>query len=119
MSTFDPIKSFLKVCDKYEAPIEKLISKNQVNEWCSKKTHEKINEILDELNPSTVMLLLNAVYFRGEWTYPFNPKITVGGIFYNYGKEEKKVEIMSQTHEFNYYQDSKIQVEELPYKMIQ
>ena len=116
MSTFDPIKSFLKVCDKYEAPIEKLISKNQVNEWCSKKTHGKINEILDELSPTTVMLLLNAVYFRGEWTYPFNPKSTVGGIFYNYGKEEKKVEIMSQTHEFNYYQDSKIQVVELPYK---
>ena len=116
MSTFDPIKSFLKVCDKYEAPIEKLISKNQVNEWCSKKTHGKINEILDELNPATVMLLLNAVYFRGEWTYPFNPKSTVGGVFYNYGKEEKKVEIMSQTHEFNYYQDSKIQVVELPYK---
>ena len=116
MSTFDPIKSFLKVCDKYEAPIEKLISKNQVNEWCSKKTHGKINEILDELNPTTVMLLLNAVYFRGEWTYPFNPKSTVGGVFYNYGKEEKKVEIMSQTHEFNYYQDSKIQVVELPYK---
>ena len=116
MSTFDPIKSFLKVCDKYEAPIEKLISKNQVNEWCSKKTHGKINEILDELSPTTVMLLLNAVYFRGEWTYPFNPKSTVGGVFYNYGKEEKKVEIMSQTHEFNYYQDSKIQVVELPYK---
>ena len=116
MSTFDPIKSFLKVCDKYEAPIEKLISKNQVNEWCSKKTHGKINEILDELSPTTVMLLLNAVYFRGEWTYPFNPKSPVGGVFYNYGKEEKKVEIMSQTHEFNYYQDSKIQVVELPYK---
>jgi len=116
MSTFDPIKSFLKVCDKYEAPIEKLISKNQVNEWCSKKTHGKINEILDELSPTTVMLLLNAVYFRGEWTYPFNPKSTVGGVFYNYGKEETKVEIMSQTHEFNYYQDSKIQVVELPYK---
>ena len=27
MSRFDPIKSFSKVCDKYEAPIEKLISK--------------------------------------------------------------------------------------------
>ena len=65
MSTFDPTKSFIKVCDKYEAPIEKLISKNQVNEWCSKKTHGKITEILDELDPSTVMLLLNAVYFRG------------------------------------------------------
>ena len=46
MSTFEPIKSFIKICDKYEAPIEKLISKNQVNDWCSKKTHGKITEII-------------------------------------------------------------------------
>ena len=116
MSIFEPIKSFSKVCDKYEAPIEKLISKKQVNDWCSKKTHGKITEILDELSPATVMLLLNAVYFRGEWTYPFNPEKTKGGVFYNFGKEEKKVEMMSQTHEFNYYQDSEIQAIELPYK---
>jgi len=116
MSIFEPIKSFSKVCDKYEAPIEKLVSKKQVNDWCSKNTHGKITEILDELSPATVMLLLNAVYFRGEWTYPFNPEATKGGVFYNFGKEEKKVEIMSQLHEFNYYQDSQIQAVELPYK---
>ena len=116
MSRFDPIKSFLKVCDKYEAPIEKLVSKKQVNDWCSKNTHGKITEIIDELSPATLMLLLNAVYFRGEWVSPFNPDNTSGGIFYNFGKEEKKVEIMTQTHEFNYYQDSQIQAVELPYK---
>ena len=116
MSTFDPIKSFIKVCDKYEAPIEKLISKDQVNEWCSQKTHGKITEILDELDPSTVMLLLNAVYFRGEWVYPFNPDRSYAGVFYNNGKEEKKVEFMTQTHEFKYYQNKEIQAVELPYK---
>ena len=116
MSRYEIIRSFSKVCYKYNATIEKLISKKQVNDWCSKKTHGKITEILDELNPATVMLLLNAVYFRGEWTYPFNPKTTTGGVFYNYGKEEKKVEMMSQTHEFNYYQDSEIQAVELPFK---
>ena len=116
MSTFDPIKSFVKICDKYEAPLEKLISKNQVNKWCSDKTHGKINEIIDELDPSIVMLLLNAVYFRGEWNKPFNPERTYNGIFYNNGKEEKKVEIMSQTNTFMFYQDKEIQAIELPYK---
>ena len=116
MSTFEPIKSFVKVCDKYEAPIEQLISKAQVNDWCSQKTHGKITEIIDELNPATVMLLLNAVYFRGEWVYPFNPDKTYKGTFYNLGKKEKAVEMMTQTHEFMYYQDSDIQAIELPYK---
>ena len=32
MSTFEPIKSFVKICDKYEAPIERLISVSQVME---------------------------------------------------------------------------------------
>ena len=116
MSRFEPIKTFSKVCDKYQAPIEKLVSKKQVNDWCSKNTHGKITEIIDELSPGTLMLLLNAVYFRGEWVSPFNPDATRGGVFYNFGKEEKKVEMMLQTHQFNYYQDSEIQAVELPYK---
>ena len=116
MSRFEPIKTFSKVCDKYQAPIEKLVSKKQVNDWCSKNTHGKITEIIDELSPGTLMLLLNAVYFRGEWVSPFNPDATRGGVFYNFGKEEKKVEMMLQTHEFNYYQDSEVQAVELPYK---
>ena len=116
MSRFEPIKSFSKVCDKYQAPIEKLVSKKQVNDWCSKNTHGKITEIIDELSPGTLMLLLNAVYFRGEWVSPFNPDATRGGVFYNFGKEEKKVDMMLQTHEFNYYQDSEVQAVELPYK---
>ena len=116
MSTFEPIKSFIKICDKYEAPIEKLLSADQVNEWCSKNTNGKITEIIDQLDPNTVMLLLNAVYFRGEWVYPFNPDKTYKGTFYNSGKEEKAVEMMTQTHEFMYYQDTDIQAIELPYK---
>ena len=116
MSRFEPIKTFSKVCDKYQAPIEKLVSKKQVNDWCSKNTHGKITEIIDELSPGTLMLLLNAVYFRGEWVSQFNPDATRGGVFYNFGKKEKKVEMMLQTHEFNYYQDSEIQAVELPYK---
>ncbi len=119
MSKFTPIKSFSKMCDKYEAPIEKLISLEQVNEWCSEKTHGKITEILEELNPATVMLLLNAVYFRGEWVYPFNPEKTFTGTFYSNAKavkNVKKVEFMTQIHSFNYYQNKEIQAIELPYK---
>lgn len=117
MTIFDPIKSFSKMCDKYEAPIEKLISVNQVNEWCSEKTHGKITNILDELDPNTVMLLLNAVYFRADWEYPFNPDKTYTGSFVNpTEKDGKKVQMMTQTEMFNYYEDKNVQAIELPYK---
>ena len=116
MTVFDPIKSFLKICDKYEAPVEKLISLNQVNEWVSEKTHGKITEILDELDPSTVMLLLNAVYFRGDWEFPFNPDKTSSGEFGNSASRVKKVDMMTQVNEFNYYLDRSVEAIELPYK---
>ena len=64
MTTFDPTKMFLKMCIKYDASILPLVSLEQVNEWCSEKTHGKITKILDDLSPSTAMLLLNAVYLK-------------------------------------------------------
>ena len=81
MTKFDPTKMFLKVCIKYEAPIEPLISAEQVNEWCAEKTHGKITNILDELSPDTAMLLLNAVYFKADWQHQFNPDYTHTGDF--------------------------------------
>jgi len=117
MTTFDPTKMFLKICIKYEAPIEPLNSVNQVNEWCAEKTHGKITEILDELNPNTLMLLLNAVYFKADWQYPFNPARTFTGEFTNPNvKGGNEVQFMAQTQNFNYYEDKSVQVVELPYK---
>ena len=116
MTVFDPIKSFLKICDKYEAPVEKLISLNQVNEWCSEKTHGKITEILDDLSPGTVMLLLNAVYFKADWVSPFNPEKTTKGEFGSSKNKLKEVEMMTQQSKFNYFFDRTCQVIELPFK---
>ena len=116
MTIFDPIKSFLKVCDKYDAPVEKLVSLEQVNDWCAEKTHGKVTEILDELNPATVMLLLNAVYFKGDWEYPFNPDKTYSGLFGSAKAKQKKVEMMTQVHQFNYHIDKTAEAIELPYK---
>ena len=50
MTIFDPLEDFTKVAQDYLAPIEPLISVDQVNNWCSNKTHGKINKILDELS---------------------------------------------------------------------
>ena len=118
MTTFQPTLMFLKMCIKYEAPIEPLVSVEQVNEWCAEKTHGKITNILDELTPGTVMLLLNAVYFKADWVHPFNPDRTFAGEFLDPMVKggSKKVSFMTQTQNFNYYEDKNVQVVELPYK---
>jgi serpin B len=44
----------------------------EINKWCSDNTNGKIDKILDEIDPLAVMFLLNAVYFKGEWTNKFD-----------------------------------------------
>ena len=76
MTKFDPLEDFKDISEKYLAPIEPLISAEQVNDWCSNKTHGKINKILDKLDPYTFMIILNAVYFKGEWKLKFEEHTT-------------------------------------------
>ena len=116
MSKFTPLQEFIDISEKYCAPIEKLISANQVNNWCSEKTHGKITKILDKLDSVTQMILLNAVYFKGEWSKQFKKGLTQKKDFYNLGTEIVQVETMSQLSNFNYYEDTKIQAVQLPYK---
>ena len=115
MSKFVPIQEFLDVSEKYCAPFQKLESAQQVNGWCEEKTHGKIPKILDELNPDIEMILLNAVYFKGEWKNKFNEKFTTKKAFYNKGTEIKEIDIMAKLSYFSYYEDNKIQAIELPY----
>ena len=116
MSKFTPLQEFMDVAEKYCAPIEELISAEQVNNWCSEKTHGKITKILSQLEPSVQMILLNAVYFKGEWTNKFKEALTEKKDFYNLGNDVKQVDTMKQMSNFNYYQDSQIQAIELPYR---
>ncbi len=68
MTEFTLLDNFCNTAEKYLAPIEPLISVEQVNNWCSNKTHGKIDKIIDVLGPKTVMILLNAIYFKDEWS---------------------------------------------------
>ena len=116
MTRFTPLDNFCNTAEKYLAPIEPLVSLEQVNNWCSEKTHGKIEKILETLNPDTVMILLNAVYFKGEWFSQFDKELTKSLPFYNFGNNAKMVDTMSQIGYFKYYEDKKVKVIELKFK---
>lgn len=44
-----------------------------INGWVKEKTHDKIDSIIgkDSLTQDTLALLINALYFNGKWTDPF------------------------------------------------
>ena len=117
MTKFRPMEDFCSIADKYLAPIQPLVSVDQVNNWCSEKTHGKINKIIEELNPETVMLLLNAVYFKGKWIKYFEKESNLKLPFCNFKKNENKklIETMIQTDYFNYKENSDMQIIELPF----
>ena len=113
MTRFIPSEDFTKIAKKYLAPIDPLESVEQVNNWCSNKTHGKIDHIIDELDPYVLMMILNAVYFKGEWTIKFSKYSTKKLPFYNLGTEEIQIDTMRNIAYYNYYEDKKVQAIEL------
>ena len=116
MTRFKPLENFCSVADKYLAPMESLESVEQVNEWCKEKTHGKIEKIIEQLSPETIMILLNAVYFKGEWINQFDKYFTKKLPFYNLSKNEIKVDTMLQIDHFRYFSNKEIQAIELPFQ---
>jgi serpin B len=55
----------------YQADVNSLESAEQVNKWCSLKTNGKITKILQSVNEEIRMIILNAVYFSGQWEKSF------------------------------------------------
>lgn len=55
---------------------------DRINGWVYDKTEGLIEKISDNLDPKTVMYLLNAIYFKGDWTVQFNPGDTRNMPFY-------------------------------------
>ncbi|WP_375476872.1 serpin family protein [uncultured Jatrophihabitans sp.] len=43
-----------------------------LNRWTSEHTHGKITKLFDSLDPSTVLVLANALYFHAKWATPFD-----------------------------------------------
>ena len=48
----------------------------RINGWASDHTNGKIDKVLNEISGAAVMFLLNAVYFKGDWTQQFEKDAT-------------------------------------------
>ena len=52
-----------------------------INDWASDHTNGLVPQVLDKIEPNVVLILVNALYFKGEWTNPFGSKETKVGTF--------------------------------------
>lgn len=93
-------------------------SRKIINSWVFEKTHGKIKDLIPEgsIDVLTRAIITNAIYFKGKWLKKFDEKNTYEGDFYINENEKIKVFMMKMEKEiFNYYEDEKIQVLEIPY----
>jgi len=86
-----------------------------INQWVSDNTHELIDEIIKEISAESVMYLINAIYFKGTWTYEFDPEETGLLPFYPSQDQELSVSTMKQETTLNHFQNDLMQLVELPY----
>ena len=80
---FNPLNEFQNMIKEYKAKLDVLKYANQINQWFSKATHEKIPKIVNDINPNDKMMLINAIYFKGKWQKQFDQKITYLDTFYD------------------------------------
>ncbi len=67
-------RSLLK--DKYAAEVFRNVTLDDINSWVDRKTEGKIDRILDQLDPNSAAVLLNAVYFKAKWAAAFSKSAT-------------------------------------------
>ncbi len=92
-------------------------ARQTINQWVEQQTQEKIKDLLPEglLNELTRLVLTNAIYFKGQWTYEFDPLKTRTEPFTLVSGEQVDVRMMHGSGEYAYMERDGFQVLELPY----
>ena len=89
---------------------------NDFNNWCDTKTNGCIKKVLSEpLSGDCMMVIANALHFKGMWKYRFDKKNTSEQDFYNSDGTKSKVKMMSQKCKFLAYSGENMDMVELPY----
>ncbi len=120
-NSYTPLASFLDILqNNFQASAQGLnfndpSSVNTINDWVSQKTYNKIPTIIQKIDPSDLMYLINAIYFNGEWQHGFKTSDTQNDNFYLQNGNTKNVPFMHQEIKANIFQDSTFSMIELPY----
>jgi serpin B len=90
----------------------------EINSWVSKKTRDRIKNILppEALDTDTRLVLANAIYFKGSWARAFIKGCTIPEPFHLSFTSQVDVPMMSHEDEVRYVESDLFQAVELPYK---
>ncbi|KAM5273672.1 serpin A12 [Ctenodactylus gundi] len=119
-----PQQKFLRVAknlynaDTISANFQDLdYTQKQINDYVSQKTEGKIKNLVKNIDPGTLMLLTNYIFFRARWQHEFDPKETKEEDFFVSRNKSVKVPMMFRKGLFDTAYDKQLSctILELPY----
>ncbi|BBH23749.1 serine protease inhibitor [Paenibacillus baekrokdamisoli] len=119
---FDLLKGYSEIVKQfYRAEIsqldfDKADAPDTINKWVEKQTKGKIDQIVNsETLHSSVMLLMNATYFNGNWKVPFEKSATHDAPFHLTDGSAITVPMMHQEASLSYKEGKQFKAVRLPY----
>jgi len=87
----------------------------KINKWCSDHTNGLVPEIIKNVNPYMLAYLMNAMYFKGEWTQKFPKGNTARETFTGEDGVKTSVQMMKMEKGFLYQDNDVFRAVRLPY----
>ena len=120
----DFLKAYLKLLKKYYGvkitPLDygdEESARTTINDWVEERTENRIQDLIAAgvLDSLTQLVLVNAIYFKGDWETPFDPDLTSEAPFRVDPQEQVMLAMMNCKHDFRYAETDLMQMLELPY----
>lgn len=86
-----------------------------INNWVSQNTNGRIDKIVNKIDPLVVMYLINAIYFKAFWQYPFDPEQTSEDWFFKQNGDSILTPFMQQNQEIQYLSTDQFEAVDLAY----
>jgi len=93
------------------------LARETINNWAEEKTEGKVKDLIARgiLGGQTLLVLTNAIYFKGDWANQFDEDLTRDAPFWTTPDAKIEVSMMAQQHRYGYWENDSLQVLELPY----
>lgn len=108
-------KSILE--DFYQADVfDNQFNLEAINAWANDKTNERIPKVLDRIKEDEFMFLMNALYFSGDWEYPFPEESTFDRTFNVADGRNPTVPMMNQDRNLLHFIGDDLSAVDLQFK---
>lgn len=106
--------------DYFGAEVSTLDFKDQnsvdtINQWVDTNTNGKIEKILERIDETDILFLINAIYFKGAWQTEFDPADTRDNTFHLADGSQKQVPMMTREDQYPSYYAADFTAISLPY----